>query len=744
MSTFGRARARGVRALVVMLAIAVAASALLAFAPRAAAAFDRLEVDPGRYTGTNLYVPGETLVMTLYADTGDRYDVEVFHWVPFSTRTTYHTIDDVDILAGDARTLTWPIPATLEDGLWYWVGVYDENWFESGAGPTYDLYLFEVRMFDFEAWTDRPAYLPGDTVRVGWLARQIQDGGPALDGDGNLQVDDDLGAALIPPYDFVEAQGTYALTIDVGADPDVDARAYAWFNDTGGNHWGYAEAPFDVDYLGVEVGTDAAIYAPDSLVTVTVGARITDNPGAPFPWDPGAAGVRITITITDVDTGATTSYGASNLVTDSHGDVRHVFALAADESGVFEVQVLATAYGSLTAATSTTFQVESSPALSVSVDFDQRQYVSGEAIRATATPYRYPAGTYTYTYTWTVTDGDSGDVLAVSSGSAATFAHATPANFSGSVDFHVEVNDGVGETASRTARATVAFGYIAVVLDRTEYEAGQTITATYAFTGSPAIPSPSFVYEIRDADSNVVDAGTLTGSSLSFRVPDAPSPWYVFEIQAVQGGRVVSGFAQAGEAYGYVLSIAADKASYTSGETVRLHYAIRARGSATLPRQFLLQITLYGATSMIYSTTRAEGDVSVPIPSGSNEGDLVLAVFEGYTGAMAIETLHVGPSNALMAEVAGMPLFAWILGLLIALLFVLVLWRRGGPRILPRAAPPAGPPAAPPPPSGPTHAPPSSPMAVACRHCGKPIEITTSKRPIEVMCPACGETQLVA
>jgi len=34
-------------------------------------------------------------------------------------------------------------------------------------------------------------------------------------------------------------------------------------------------------------------------------------------------------------------------------------------------------------------------------------------------------------------------------------------------------------------------------------------------------------------------------------------------------------------------------------------------------------------------------------------------------------------------------------------------------------------------------------MTVTCKACGAPIEITTSKRPIEVMCPSCGETQMV-
>jgi predicted RNA-binding Zn-ribbon protein involved in translation (DUF1610 family) len=32
---------------------------------------------------------------------------------------------------------------------------------------------------------------------------------------------------------------------------------------------------------------------------------------------------------------------------------------------------------------------------------------------------------------------------------------------------------------------------------------------------------------------------------------------------------------------------------------------------------------------------------------------------------------------------------------------------------------------------------------VACASCGSPIEVATSKRPIEVMCPKCGKSQMV-
>jgi len=34
-------------------------------------------------------------------------------------------------------------------------------------------------------------------------------------------------------------------------------------------------------------------------------------------------------------------------------------------------------------------------------------------------------------------------------------------------------------------------------------------------------------------------------------------------------------------------------------------------------------------------------------------------------------------------------------------------------------------------------------MSINCRRCGKPVDLSTSRRPIEVMCPSCGETQVV-
>ena len=87
-------------------------------------------------------------------------------------------------------------------------------------------------------------------------------------------------------------------------------------------------------------------------------------------------------------------------------------------------------------------------------------------------------------------------------------------------------------------------------------------------------------------------------------------------------------------------------------------------------------------------------------------------------------------------------MFALILGVLFVLLLLMViaLWRKVGAGFGPIGGKAAVPP---PPPEGPVPSAPTSPMSITCRRCGKPIDLSTSRRPIEVMCPSCGETQVV-
>ena len=87
-------------------------------------------------------------------------------------------------------------------------------------------------------------------------------------------------------------------------------------------------------------------------------------------------------------------------------------------------------------------------------------------------------------------------------------------------------------------------------------------------------------------------------------------------------------------------------------------------------------------------------------------------------------------------------MFALILGVLFVLLLLIViaLWRKVGAGFGPIGGKAAVPP---PPPEGSVPSAPTWPMSITCRRCGKPIDLSTSRRPIEVMCPSCGETQVV-
>ena len=180
------------------------------------------------------------------------------------------------------------------------------------------------------------------------------------------------------------------------------------------------------------------------------------------------------------------------------------------------------------------------------------------------------------------------------------------------------------------------------------------------------------------------------------------------------------------------------------GETIRISYALSARGPIALPQSFALVAQLFGSATTSVATASPTGEFSLTVPTTTNEGDLILAVVEIFTGAQALETVHIGSTNPLWSsEIAGIPVFAVLLALLVFLLLVgfIVLWRRTSMGVGPRLSKEK--PAPPPPPAGPERKAPTTPMSVACKNCGKTIDLTTSKRPIEVMCPSCGETQLV-
>src|SRR5438093_1185161 len=267
-------------------------------------------------------------------------------------------------------------------------------------------------------------------------------------------------------------------------------------------------------------------------------------------------------------------------------------------------------------------------AMTVTVVLDESSYLSGDTATAQAIVYRTPAPG-NYTYVWRVRNFFF-QLLNTTTTAGATVRHRIALDYTGPLRFEATVDDGQGTVAAGQQTATVAQAYMALSLDRGDYNAGDTISAFYGVT-SHVITNPSYAYEVDDTNAVIVLSGTTSATFFSFRTPNPSSRSYTFHVTATDRGNSTQAQATISQAAGFVLGLSFDKTSYAAGDTVHARLTLTARGAA----------------------------------------------------------------------------------------------------------------APPPPPEGPVPSAPTSPMSITCRRCGKPIDLSTSRRPIEVMCPSCGETQVV-
>jgi ribosomal protein S27E len=339
-------------------------------------------------------------------------------------------------------------------------------------------------------------------------------------------------------------------------------------------------------------------------------------------------------------------------------------------------------------------------------------------------------------------------VFDISSGSQPTFSFTIPLNYDqDGIYFLVEASNAEGDYGSTTASKYITYGVMIVNADPDFYNPGDTVTFG-AELKSGAITSPgplTFFYQIT-AGMSIVKQGTSSASgnagdyttSIPFTVPAVAAQSYEINVMANQNGHLINGYATVNLKQGFIMSIKFDKDSYSAGDTMKVSYTITPIAPNTpSPTVYYFNYGIIGLPFESWSGTSASGEFTYKVTDNANEGDNIFQVGESSTGAQAQEVVLIGPEKG---TIGGIAIFEWFLLALIVILFLLMLaFRfRGAPSG--GAAPkPKEEKAAPPPPPGPS----ASPMIVNCKACGAPIEITTSKRPIEVMCPSCGETAMV-
>ncbi len=723
------------------------------------------------------FIPGDTIEITLevFGATDGNEDVfDIIMFPQFETTFSENVgyFDDIVVDAGGRATVTVSDSKTmaLPDGI-YDLYVGDMDWIEDGGwddrAPYPDTAWFRIQLFIIIADTDSDGYLPGDDVNVFYSVISIKDGSliteEAFDGidfdDREWGVWSEDSESTEGPHSLSEQSGSFDFTIStIGSSFPSDYSIGIWFNGSygakreastflSGNMW---PNDFRVDALAVGVGTDRPIYQIGSWVRVEVNTMVIG--GTPEP------DVEVEITVlegTGVTADKISGLGGDDFESDASGKVVYGFSVddsdfAEDETYTVRVNV---SKHLKEAGSEATFDVRAGGrAIAVNMVFNKDVYTTGDTVDISVETAVPEGASTTLTFIYKVTDPASGTKAQEVSGNE-IFNYNIPSNFEGRLRFEVEVFNADGDSGMDIETKDVHYAVLLLNVEPQQFQTGNTLTANYRLI-STLMTNPTFFFRITDdarPTPKIVDEGVATDGSFQYTVPDVAPSYYDFWIYANQDGVWVETTDRVLLVSGYDIEISVDSPAYSPGDRVTIHYEITTKGDQGLPDKFVFDYGMSNGQTFTWQSDSSTGDIFYTIPSGVNEGDVGFLVTardgDGNKIGEAGEMLRIqeSPNPFEYVRLGDIPLISIILLILVILLIIIMLFRR--PSAAPRKAeePELGPPAeeeAPPP----EEAEPmeeAGPLSINCKSCGAAIDITTSKRPIEVMCPSCGETEMV-
>ncbi|MBI5001710.1 MAG: hypothetical protein HZB92_09370 [Euryarchaeota archaeon] len=713
-------------------------------------AWGSLEIVPSRYTQSNVYVPGEMMEIVLRAGPGETYDVIVAAGSVGGQNLAL--LDTIVIGSGGSTKVTYTVPVSMPDGN-YTVEVLLDH---TNPGTLQEARLFRVQGYSFEIETDMQAYLGGDPVTVFWTANNLKDGSLAPSGVGKIFVRNSAGD-IVAQSDFASPAGSYTFNLSVLANTSLDYWVDGWFNDsaTKPERVQNATKGFQVGQLGVITSLDRESYSAEGLVNTTVRTVVTDNQDSPNATDQPEKGCTVDIRLYRLDYGSyalMAEYNAT-LSTDSMGYARHILQLPRNLPVGTEMRMTATAKkGSHSWSDSEVFTIADMSSLSVVLAFDRSDYTSGQTIRVNTSVSQIGAAAGSvYTYVYEARDSQTGVLVFRGTNTAGTANLTLSSDYEGTIRFKVTVDDGKGNKASAERALTILYARVFVNADVQYYEAGDTVRVTYQIVGK--FQSPEVFYEVLDAEGAKVVEGNATGGAFSFTVPQAPSSRYEIRAIATQGGRLTVGSTTIQQSLGVSIALTFNRPAYAPGDTMFIRYRITSMTDSPLPPSLVLSYGLVNGQMLKLQTDAPEGQLLYQVPANIDEGTQMFVLSSDAGGAASEAIVIEKDTNPLWYNtIMGVPLTEWFLLLLVVISFAMYASLRTkmkrieshephheviAAKIEPRAARPK------PARAQPQHVVRSQAMSVACEFCGQNIEITTSRRPIEVMCPSCGETQIV-
>jgi hypothetical protein len=382
------------------------------------------------------------------------------------------------------------------------------------------------------------------------------------------------------------------------------------------------------------------------------------------------------------------------------------------------------------------------------VVLDSSQYYGGDTIQAT---WQVGGLNASLAQGWTVDgwwawEANSRTLLASgpigSTQSQGTFALTAPTGYQGEIQVDVSAHNATGSIGAMTT-ADVSPPSIFLNPSEADFLPGDHITVGVTTLGS-VFQTATLYASVVDNSGNVLQSGAFTGSQIQIQVPKVGSPSFIEVSVAAQDSTLgVVGASSIRLFEGSGLLVTAGVAtvsnyidgSYQPGQTITIHYAVTAIGSAVLPKTYTVEVypwtaffgSDYGAQET--QSSSSSGSVQYTIPSGTPAG---AQLFEVYVMAGACVSACYGGSDFSIninpnPSVVGMEIGAgsgitvgWIILLVIilvvAVLLLFLMRRRARPMVMhpheDAGAPPAAAetgPDAPPPGSSWSEAPPPPP-----------------------------------
>lgn len=688
---------------------------------------------PGKYTGTNVYAPGETLNIVLRGDADEDYSVHILD-IGLSDD---EKLMDVNLGGDGEATVTYNIEGVTADGE-YTVQVRDES------GVAVRNRSFWVQGYTFLIETDRDAYLDGDIMNIFWTANNLKDRSLAPVGNAFIRIRNETIIFDDIPINTSAGKISFTLPVQI-QNYEENYTVEGWFNDNyiPPRRAQYANTIFKMKRLSALVKLDKEQYTVGSLLTIEVKTVITDNQSFPSYTDIAEPGCLVSIEIYNDARPLTILEQISGLETDSHGIVKHIVSLANPdnyENGaeyVVEVSVQKSSAGR-SWFVSDSFRIAESSSLSIVLDFDKALYASGETLRVNASAFSLGGGS-AFTYLLEIRDSDAnGTLFTRSTQISGSFVFNIPDDFvEGWLWIRVTVDDGEGNSASIVQQVKVVYAIVLVNVEKESYVANEVLDISYEVISSK-MANPNTYYYVEDNEGNRVDEGVAIGGGFAFTIPAAPSRSYLFTVIASELGKVVQGSDTAVLFSSYVLTIEFDKETYGPGHTMTITYEVYALGDANLPSTFVINYGLANGPLVSLQTSESAGKITYSIPDNIDEGEQLFRAYCDFGGEVnEVVLIKKGANPLWYLTVGDIPLFSAFMFLLVVITLFSLYRTRKRLTDLERKGIQA--------PEKTRRAPMETAMgaahAIECVECGNPIEVTTSRRPIEVMCPHCGEIQ---